>query len=260
MAAEHGTTSVGSPAHSRSATPTRPPSPQLRAPPESPVPKRPRARADALQVVTRVMTNDQIVAGLVEVHGLVTVDEDFAKCFHEAVDDNAIILEQVIARFLIVEQQLYKTVPEVGRSTADAKLIKEHVEQEVARLDKQIRIELDAMTAQLEGKSAELLVKLAALEGIFAQAQMGGGEPPGLAGLEGLNSAVVAIEDQLRSTLPRVNGIDGAQNNAQRTMIDLSRDFEGVKIAMGVEMEQMKVFITEGFASLQHSAEAAAAA
>ena len=58
-----------------------------------------------------------------------------------------------------------------------------HVEQEDARLDKALRIELDSMAAQFGGKNAELMVKLAALEGIVAQAQLGGGEPPGLAGL-----------------------------------------------------------------------------
>ena len=51
----------------------------------------------------------------------------------------------------------------------------------------------------------------------------------------------------MRSILPKVSGIDEAQNNYQRKMIDLSRDFEGIKIAMGVEMDQMKSFITEGF-------------
>ena len=55
-------------------------------------------------------------------------------------------------------------MPEVGRNTAVAKLIKEYVEQEDARLDKQIHIEPDAMTAQLEGKHADVMVKLAALE------------------------------------------------------------------------------------------------
>ena len=92
------TVSAGSPARSRSATPTRPPSRQLRAPPEAPVLKRPRALADAPQVVSRVMSNDGVVAGLIEVHGLVTRDDDFVQGIHQAVDDNAIILEQVIAR------------------------------------------------------------------------------------------------------------------------------------------------------------------
>ena len=126
-AGQGGTISAGAPAGSRSGTPTRPASPQLRAPPEAPVPKRPHARADAPQVVTRVMTNDQVVAGHIEVHGLVTRDEDFALGLHDAVDDNAIIFEQVIARLMLVEQQLYQTLPYVGRSTAEAKLIKQKV-------------------------------------------------------------------------------------------------------------------------------------
>ena len=109
------------------------------------------------------MTNDEVVAGLIEVHGLVTRDEDFAQGVHQAVGDNAIILEKVVARLMADEKQLYLTVPEVGRNTADTILIKEYVEQEDAWLDKALRIKLDSMAAQLEGKNAELVVKLAAL-------------------------------------------------------------------------------------------------
>ena len=120
-------------------------------------------------------------------------------------------------------------------------------------------MEIDAISSHLEGKNTELMGKLAALESIVAQVHMGGSsvEPPGLAGLDGLKSTVAAIEEQFCVTLPKVSGIDEAQNNVQRKMLDLSRDFEGVKTSMYVEMDQMKTCITEGFASLQHSAAAA---
>ena len=81
----------------------------------------------------------------------------------------------MIERLVTVEQQLCLTVPEVSRNTVDAKLINEYVEQEDASSDKSLRIESDSMAATLEGKNAELMVKLAALEGIVAQAQLGGG-------------------------------------------------------------------------------------
>ena len=42
------------------------------------------------------MINDQVVAGLIEVHGPVTRDEEFTMGIHEAVDENAVGLEQVI--------------------------------------------------------------------------------------------------------------------------------------------------------------------
>ena len=94
MAAEHGGTvlAAGSPARSRSGTPTCPPNSQFRAPAETPVPKRPRALVDAPQVVSCVMTNDEVVAGLIEVHGLVNRVEDFAQGIHQVVHDNAIII------------------------------------------------------------------------------------------------------------------------------------------------------------------------
>ena len=46
-----------------------------------------------------MMTNDQVVASRIEVHGLVTRNEEFALGIHEAVDENAIVLEQVISKW-----------------------------------------------------------------------------------------------------------------------------------------------------------------
>ena len=48
--------------------------------------------------VTRVMTQEQIVAGLIEVHGFVTRDEESSMGIHEAVDDNVVVLEHVISK------------------------------------------------------------------------------------------------------------------------------------------------------------------
>ena len=62
------------------------------------------------------------------------------------------------------------------------------------------------------------------------------------------------MEEQFSITFPKVDAIDTSQETFWRKMIDLSRDFEGVKTSMAVEMEQTRVFITEGFAALQSTA------
>ena len=131
MAAEHGTTATGSPAGSRSATPTRPPSPELRAPPEHPIPKRPQARVAAPGIVTRVMTQEQVVAGLIEVHGLVTRDENFTMGIHEAVDDNAVILEHVISKLADLEMQMNSMTAASDVNTGDIGKVKAYAEQEM---------------------------------------------------------------------------------------------------------------------------------
>ena len=114
------------------------------------------------------------------------------------------------------------------------------------------------MTAQLEGNNAELMIKLAALDGIVSQAQSGGGEPPGLAGHEGLKITVAAMEEQFRDTLPKIVGIDETQNNVQRKLLDMPCDFEKIKVEMVEQMSRVETFVAEGFASLQHTAAAAA--
>ena len=168
-----------------------------------------------------------------------TEDKDFAQGIHQAVDDNAVILEQVIARLMTVEQQLYVTIPETGQITADVKIIKQYVEQEDARIDKALRLEPNSMTAQLESKNAELMIKLAALEGIVSQAQLGGGEPPGLAAPVGLKNTVAAMEEQFRITLPKIVGIDETQNNVQRKLLDMACGSDKIKVEMVEQMSRV---------------------
>ena len=44
------------------------------------------------------MTQEQIVGRLVQVHGLVIRDQEFASGIHDAVDANAIVLDNVVVR------------------------------------------------------------------------------------------------------------------------------------------------------------------
>ena len=64
-----------------------------------------------------MMTND---AGLIEVHGLVARDEECALGIHEAVDENAIILEQVISKLASLELQVatMHAATDVNRATS----------------------------------------------------------------------------------------------------------------------------------------------
>ena len=158
------------------------------------------------------MTNDEVVACLIEVQGLATRDEDFAMGIHEPVDENAVVLEQVIPKLANLELQMAAMVTTADVNTGDIGKVKGYAEQEDARLDKQLRIELVAMSSHLETNNTELMGKPAALETIVAQVQMGdtssSAEPPGLAGLDGLKSTVAAMEEQFRVTLPKVIAID----------------------------------------------------
>ena len=86
------------------------------------------------------MTNDQVVAGLIEVHGLVTGDEEFTVGIHEAVDENAVVLEQVISKLANLGQQMAAMVTTADVDTGDVGNVKAYTEQEDARLDKQLRI------------------------------------------------------------------------------------------------------------------------
>ena len=86
------------------------------------------------------------------------------------------------------------------QTNGDAKSFKSYTEQEDARLDKQLRIELDVMSKRLEAANSELMAKLAALEGITFGGKGGSKgtqrdaqEPPGLEGLVPLQATVQAI-------------------------------------------------------------------
>ena len=153
------------------------------------------------------------------------------------------------------------TVHTADPTSGDVKKVKNYVIKEDARLDKQLRLKLDAMRTQLQDKNTELMGKLAALENLLTQAQGGGAdptaEPPGLAGFVGLQAIVRAMEETLRATLPKAVGIGRSQENAQRKIVGISNDFESLKMSMGAEMEQMRIFITQGLAAFQSAAAAA---
>ena len=158
--------------------------------------------------------------------------------------------------------QMATMVATTDVNSSDIKKVKAYIAQDDARPDRQLRLELNDMSLRLEEKNTELMGKFAALENIVAQVQMGGtssADPPGLAGLAGLQATFRAIEETLRITLPKVDGIARSQENLQRKTTDLGHDFEHVKASMAVELEQTRTFITECVVALQGAANAAAA-
>ena len=93
---------------------------------------------------------------------------------HEAVDANLLVFQQVVEKLVKFELQMFTTVSAPDQTSGDTKLAKDYVEQEDARLDKQIRLELNAMSTRLEEKNTEVMGKLAALEGSVTHVQVGG--------------------------------------------------------------------------------------
>ena len=201
-------------------------------------------------------------------HGLVMRDQKFQMGIHEAVDTNAILLDDVVAALGRLETQMAAVVATSEQTTSDVKNLKGYTEQ-----DTQLRIELDRMGSRLETANTELMDKLAALdgelmakfavlEGIATSGGKGGSkgslggpiEPPGLDGLPPIQAIVQAIEDALRSLVPKVEGLEGAQGNAQAKVVSLlgehdhfkafiGKKFQALKNSLGQELEAVKNFV-----------------
>ena len=194
------------------------------------------------------MTPEQTVTGLSEVHGLQIRDQAFAMGIHEAVDANAVLLDDVVAAIGRLQAQMAIVVATSDQTTADVKSLKEYAEQEDARLDTQLRIGLERMGTRLETANTELMVKLAALEGIATSGGEGGSrggpggptDPPGLDNLAPIQATIQAIEQTLRELVSRVNGIEGAQDNAQAKVMALHGEHEHLEIFLGKENETLK--------------------
>ena len=180
----------------------------------SPEPKRPHSLADAPQAATRVMTNDQIISGLCEVHGLVVRDEEFSANLFDAVDTNAQVLMSVMNRVQALEAQIVQQDAVSAQLTADTVQLKAYVQEEDARIDGQLRLELSAMSKQLEEHNDQLMAKLAAFEASLqlpSTGQSTGVEPPGLAAVDGLRVSIAALEGAARTSAGKVDGLESGQ-------------------------------------------------
>ena len=144
--------------------------------PDAATAKGPKARGENPQTTIRQMTPEHTVSGFSEVHGLVMRDQVFAMGIHEAVGTIAVLLDDVVAAIGRLQTQMTVVVATAEQTTTDVKDLKSYTEQEDSRLDThtQLRIELDRMSSRLESANSELMVELAALQGIATFGGKGG--------------------------------------------------------------------------------------
>ena len=89
--------------------------------PASPAPKRPRQREEAAApAMAQDVTLPQLVSEVAELHARFARDEVFVTGIHGAVDQNAIILTEVLARLATVEARADTTETVVNKVVVDA--------------------------------------------------------------------------------------------------------------------------------------------
>ena len=111
--------------------------------PASPEPKRPRQRDQAApSAMVRDISLPQLVGEFAALHSRFARDEVFVPGVHDAVDHDAVILAQVLARLDAVEGKLTTVDVMVTQLGVDTKANDD-------ALDAQLRTELNAMTSRL---------------------------------------------------------------------------------------------------------------
>ena len=89
--------------------------------PASPAPKRPRQREQAAApAMAQDVTLPQLVTEVAELHARFARDEVFVTGIHGAVDQNAVILTEVLARLATVEARADTTETVVNKVAVDA--------------------------------------------------------------------------------------------------------------------------------------------
>ena len=111
--------------------------------PASPEPKRPRQRdTSAATAMVRDITLPELVAEFAVLHHRFGRDESYVTAAVDAVDHNAVLLGETIARLTAVETKLNGAEAVVTQHKADATA-------NATALDLQLRTELNAVTTRL---------------------------------------------------------------------------------------------------------------
>ena len=161
--------------------------------PSSPLPKRPANRESFPVAMSSAsnMSNADLSQGFTQLSGRFEQECVFTQNLYSAVDANAVVLQQIVAKVRAIEIQASAQVAKGEQTAGELANLRNTTEQylqkseagqaaaleKVAELDKrtdaQLRLVLDAMTAQVDSKLAQISADIAAMS---AQARKNAGE------------------------------------------------------------------------------------
>ena len=174
--------------------------------PASPAPKRPKQRD---QVIAPAAAQDvslaQVITTVADLHARFARDEVYVTGIYNAVDHNAVILEEMMARLIAVEQKATEVSEATTKLGTDAK-------ENDERLDLQLRAELNAVTSRLGDELRAENIKMAqayeVLKGVALgaaaaakTAQTKPSDPPGFASLTTVEMNVAQLDARVTAAV-----------------------------------------------------------